>query len=134
MCIMKFAQFKKSGVITCFESLPKNYKRKVFLLTVIQTFLGILDLVAIALIGVISSLTITGIRSENVGPRTQRILKILAVNDLNFQKQVFFVAAISALLLILRTIVSAYLNFRIIRFLSHVSSEITSHLIEQILS
>jgi ATP-binding cassette, subfamily B, bacterial PglK len=107
---------------------------KIFLITFIQTLLGFLDLAGIVLIGALGALTVQGIESQKPGNKVGFLLKYLGMEHLNFQKQVAILGLLTSLLLILKTLISAFINRRIMFFLAAKSAEISSILMAKILS
>ena len=108
-------------------------KRKLFFVTLTQTFLGILDLLGIAIFGILGALSISGIQSKNPGGRIQSVLEVLNISNLEFQSQVAILALLAASLLIGRTALSAFISKRTLRFLSFRAANISSQLVEAVL-
>ena len=52
-------------------------RRKIGIVTVVQIFLGILDLIGVAIIGVLGALAINGIQSRSAGDRVSQVLSLL---------------------------------------------------------
>ena len=78
-------------------------------ITFITLFLAILDLFGVLLIGVIGSLSITGLGNGQTGDRVAIALRVLHIDSLDFESQVIVVGLIAALLLIIKTISSLIL-------------------------
>ena len=93
-------------------------RKKIRLITVVQIFLGILDLIGVAIIGVLGALAINGIQSKAAGNRVQEILVILQIDGFAFQTQVAILGVLSAVTLVLRTVLSVIFTRRILFFLS----------------
>lgn len=112
------------------QILNKQDRRKFYLVSVVQVALGLMDLVGVALVGVLGALAVTGLESGKPGNRVSAMLKFLMLDDNAFQSQVTMIGAIAAGLLISRTLISIYLTKKIISFLTlrgaQVSSELTS--------
>ena len=97
----------------------------------IQTVLGIFDLIGILLIGLIGSIAIQGINSNssfknNILPNW--------FEELTFQHQVAALGIIAALFLLAKTIFSAYFNKKIFKYLAYKSAAIGTQLVRQIFS
>ena len=56
--------------------LSKRDKQKFFLVILIQIFFGFVDLVGVALVGVLGALAVSGIESKNPGERVSVVLRI----------------------------------------------------------
>jgi ABC-type bacteriocin/lantibiotic exporter with double-glycine peptidase domain len=119
-----------SQVASCFKILGPVDRLKLFLVFLFNTSLAFLDLAAIAIVGLLGSLTVYGIQSATPSPLVQSILKALRIENLAFQQQVAIVGTIAATLLISKTILSAYSSLRISRFLTFQSAKISAKLIE----
>ena len=68
---------KSSTVAQCFQIFSKSDQRKLSLVIFLQILLSGLDLIGVALIGVIGALAVTGIQSAEPGDRVGALLKIL---------------------------------------------------------
>ncbi len=112
----------------------KSDRRKIRIITAVQVFLGILDLVGVAIIGVLGALAINGIQSRSAGDRVQQILSFLQIDGLSFQTQVAILGGLSAGTLVLRTILSVIFTRRILFFLSRKSALISSNLVSRLFS
>ena len=112
----------------------KEDRRKIRIVTAVQVFLGILDLIGVAIIGVLGALAINGIQSRSAGNRVQQILSFLQIDGLSFQSQVAILGGLSAGTLILRTVLSVVFTRRILFFLSRKSALISSNLVSRLLS
>jgi ABC-type multidrug transport system fused ATPase/permease subunit len=109
-------------------------RRKYYLVSILQIFLSLLDLLGVALVGVIAALTLRGVKSEAPGDRTQSVLNFFHMDNLTFQSQVAVLAAVTVILLVGKTIVSILITRRTLIFLSNRSAAITSDLIRNVLN
>jgi len=112
----------------------KSDRRKIRIITAVQVFLGILDLIGVAIIGVLGALAINGIQSRSAGDRVQQILGFLQIDGFAFQTQVAILGGLSAGTLVLRTILSVVFTRRILFFLSRKSALISSNLVSRLFS
>jgi len=96
--------------------------------------LGLLDLLGVALVGVLGSLAITGVSSKLPGNRVGRILELLRLEDLPLQQQAMYLGLLAAFVLIVKTIVSVYFLRRITFFLSLRGALVSSKLVSKLLS
>lgn len=123
-----------SIIIDSLSMLEKRDKRKLGVVSLIQFFLGILDLLGVAIIGVLGSLAVTGIQSKAPGNRVGKVLEFLNLENIAFQKQVAILGLLAVALLVFRTVVSIVLIRRTLLFLSHRGAEIGSKLFERLLA
>jgi ABC-type multidrug transport system fused ATPase/permease subunit len=91
------------------------------------------DLLAVALIGILGSIALTGIQSRSNGSRVNTILEYLQLESFSFQRQVAILACLSAFILITRTIFSVIFIRKIFIFLSLKAAEISSKLVSKLL-
>lgn len=113
--------------------LNKKDRRKVLSLVLVHAFLGLLDILAVLILGLLGSLTITGVASNQPGDRVKRFIEIVGLSESNLQIQVAVLGLISAALLVFRSIVSLLLSRRVLFFLSRKSAFITSSLLKKLL-
>ena len=116
------------------DVISKSDKIKLFSIVFIQVFLSILDVIGVAIMGLVSALAISGIQSKNSGQSVSKIMSILHIENLNFQSQVGLLSVLGVLILLSRTLISIYFIRRIYRFFSNKSAELSSDLIIKVLS
>lgn len=129
---MPLVSFKSLGkYITV---LGKSAQRKFWTVVVTQSVLGFLDLVGVAIIGVLGSLALKGVQSQNTGGRTSQALKLLRIQNFDFQNQVMILALLATFFLILKTILTIVLNRRILFFLSNQAAALSEKLLARVLN
>jgi ABC-type multidrug transport system fused ATPase/permease subunit len=109
-----------------FNLLSRKQRNRLRFLTVTQSALSLLDLFGVVLLGVLGSLTISGVQSRNPSNQVGSVLRLLGIEDLNFQKQSIVLGVIAASFLILKTIMSAFLSRKTALFMGTVAAEITT--------
>ena len=127
-------RLSESYVTRSIKLLPTRVRRKVYLVISIQIFMGFLDLLGLAVVGVIGSLAVNGIQSKEPVGRVAQILDLLRISELTFQMQVAVLGLIATALLVSRTFFSVIIIRRTIYFLSRRSSELSSQLVRRLLS
>jgi ABC-type multidrug transport system fused ATPase/permease subunit len=125
---------RKKTFVQCLQLFSKQDLRKISLVVLIQIFLGALDLIGVALIGVIGALAVTGIQSSQPGNRVQTILDLLHLTNFSFQSQTTILGLGSAVILIGRTIVSVYFSRKILFFIARRSAFVSRNFIQNLLS
>lgn len=100
-------QFKESALLSSLSILPKNDRRKIPIVILSQVILGFLDLIGVALFGIVGALAVTGVSSGVPGERVTKILSLLHLTELSFQSQVLILGVLAATLLVTKTIISA---------------------------
>ena len=93
--------------------------------------MGFLDLIGVALIGVLGALSVSGVQSKEPGNRVSQVLDALFLANFTFQKQVAILGIMAAAVLIIKTILSIVFTRKILHFLSQRSSAITNRLLSK---
>jgi ATP-binding cassette, subfamily B, bacterial PglK len=125
----------KSTKYTEITSLfTKNDKRKFVAVVIIQVLLGMLDLLGVAIIGVLGTIAISGIQSTEPSQKIETLLIWLNMQNLTFQSQVMILAIIAATALVARTLLSVYFTRKILFFLSRRGAWISANLISKLLN
>jgi hypothetical protein len=118
----------------CFQVLTRKQKTRLIQISVIQVVMNVLDLFSLALVGVLSSLSVTGVSSQVPGSKISSFLKFVGLENLSFQFQVAVLASVAALLLLTRSFLSVYFTRKTLFFLSRRGSTLSRQLIGRILS
>ncbi len=116
------------------NTLGKNDQRKVLVVVLLQVFLGGLDLLGVATVGVLGSLAIRGIQSTPAEGKVGQILSLLNLDGMSFQNQVTILGLTAAALLIIRTILSVLFTRKILFFLSRRGANLSAELVAKLLS
>ncbi len=114
--------------------LTKRDKRILFVVAVVQSGLGFLDLIGVALIGVLGALSISGIQSKSPSSRVAGIIDFLQLDQFSLQAQVAFIGSGAALFLISRTLITVFFIRKSTYFLTRKSALISGQLLKNILS
>jgi ATP-binding cassette subfamily C protein len=124
----------KETVIQSFRILTPKERTRVGFVALIQIGLGFLDLLGVALIGVIGSLAVNGIQSRTPGTRITAILNNLGLGGLSFQNQVALLGIGAAIVLVSRTLISMYFSKRILHFLARRAAVTSNKLVAKLLN
>jgi ABC-type multidrug transport system fused ATPase/permease subunit len=119
-------------VRNCFILLSKLEIFKLRIVSVAQLVLALLDFIGVLLIGLIGMLSVYGIQSREPSDQVKFALRIMGIQEWSLQSQVFLVGMVAAALLVSKTLISAWINRRTIRFLANRSAGISSRLIERL--
>lgn len=114
--------------------LTKADKVKFAAVMVIQILLGVLDLIGVGVLGILGALSISGIQSRPTSQGIMDVLSAIRIENLQFQEQITVLALIASLILVGRTLLSIYLNKKVLYFLSRRGALISSQLIGKLLS
>jgi ABC-type bacteriocin/lantibiotic exporter with double-glycine peptidase domain len=124
----------KETIYASFRTLTKRERRRVAAVAGIQVGLGFLDLIGVALIGVIGSLAVNGIQSRGPGTRITTILGFLGLEDVTFQNQVAILGIGAATVLVSRTLISMFFSKKIFHFLARRAAVTSNHLVTSLLN
>jgi ABC-type multidrug transport system fused ATPase/permease subunit len=111
---------------------PRDRKRLIILL-VLQIFMGIIDLIGIAVIGVVGALAVSGVKSQQPVGRVLDVLEFLKLSNFTFQNQVAILGTLAAVVLIGRTFLSILFTKRTLYYLSRRTAIISGRLVSQVL-
>lgn len=114
--------------------LSSRDKAKVAAVTAGQVLLSFLDLLGVALIGMIGALTIRGVSSQAPGDRVSRVLDFMSLSDSTLQRQVSILGLLACVVLIARTMISITVTKKMFRFLSIRSANLTTELLSKLLN
>jgi len=114
--------------------LTKEERQKIGLVILFNVFLSILDLIGVAIIGILGALAIRGVGSQKPGNRVSSVLRILNIQNLDLQSQATVLGILAASLLIFKTIISVVVVRKTTFFLSRRGASISSNLVSKLLS
>lgn len=124
----------RSAVSKSIAILGKSDRYKITLLAAVQVVLGFLDLIGVALIGMLGALAVNGVASRNPGSRVFEVLKFVGLENRSFQYQSAFIALVASLLLIVKTVASFILTRKTTFYLSRKGAAISGLLLTKILN
>lgn len=117
-----------------FSNLPIIERRRIYLLSAIQTLASVLDLIGVASIGVLTALSVNGVQSRPPGNKVTFVLNHLGLSHFTFHYQVIALAVFALTAMVSRTLVSVWLSRATLRILSRISANITSDLVRKMFS
>jgi ABC-type multidrug transport system fused ATPase/permease subunit len=123
-----------SGVMKSIRLLPESDRRKFPLVVGVQIIFGLLDLLGVAIVGVLGALAVSGVEAKQPGDRVQLVLQILHLENLTLQKQATFLGFFAAFVLIAKTAFSMYFIRRTLHFLSYRGAQLSSLLLQKLFS
>ena len=122
-----------STIRDCISVFSPEDRKKIFGVIILQTILGVLDLIGVALIGVIGALAVTGIQSATPGNRVSNVLELLGLDGYTLQTQTAILAIVATCVLIGRTLFSVFFTRKILFFIGRRSALISGNLIRRLL-
>ncbi len=124
----------KSTFLRCVEILSISDKRKILLVVVLQILLGFLDLLGVAIIGLLGALSVSTITSSETDSRLMVLLKLVRLEDYSLQYQTFVLGLFAVSLLLTRTFLSVIITKYILVFFSNRAAMISTSLISRLLN
>jgi ABC-type multidrug transport system fused ATPase/permease subunit len=115
------------------KNLDKSTKIAIVMFSSMQILLTFLDLLGVALLGLVGAISISGVQSGKFSPTIREILEFLMISDFTFQEQVALLASLAILVLFLRTVISIYISRRSLFFFAKKSAELSSRLTNKLL-
>ena len=113
--------------------LDRRSKKKLLAIVIIQITLGGLDLLAVAIIGVIGALSVSGVQSGPPGGRVSQFTNLVHLDEFSFQAQVAVLGIAAVILFIAKTVISISFTKRILHYLGSKSGELSARVIGGIL-
>jgi ABC-type bacteriocin/lantibiotic exporter with double-glycine peptidase domain len=112
--------------------LSREEIRKIKFVTLLQLFLAFMDFLGVMAIGLIGTLSVYGIQSRVPSGKLMWLLEFLRLNDQSFQIQVGIVGSIAGIVLISKSLLSAWISRRTIFFLSNRSADISNRILHKL--
>jgi ABC-type multidrug transport system fused ATPase/permease subunit len=122
------SNYRNSDYLRILKLINKADKIKLLLVSFIQIFLSFFDLIGVALIGLIGSVSVAAISSTKITGRTESVISFLGLQDFSSQFQVAILGLMSAVLMVVKTFTSLYFNRKVIFYLSRRGAVITANL------
>jgi ABC-type multidrug transport system fused ATPase/permease subunit len=120
-------------LVLVFKKFPKPDKAKLLVIATAMILLSLLDLLGVALLGLVGTLSVSGIQSAPPSGTVAEFLILLHLDGFSFQSQVALLAVIAATALITRTILSVFFTRRTLKFFSIRSAQTTIGLVDRLL-
>lgn len=114
--------------------LSETDKKKIGTIVVVQIFLSLLDLIGVAVIGLLAALSFNGVQSRQPGSRVDHLLRIIHLQNDSFQFQAAVLALTATIFLVGRTMLSVIFTKRILFYLGRSAALISTSLVKKLLS
>ena len=116
-----------------FSLLEVKDKRKVLLMIPISVFLGLIDLVGVALLGTVGTLAFRLISNDPKPTRLEDIFQSVIPGNVSLNTLTLLLAIASILVLGSKTILQALVNFKYLKFLAKIESDLALKLFKRII-
>lgn len=114
--------------------LERRDRRNILVVAFVQIFLTGLDLLGVAVIGVIGALAANGIAQKSPGDRASAFLGLVGLEDASMQRQIGILSIIAVLVFITKTLITLVISRRILFYLSRVAARMSAQLVSRLLS
>ena len=125
---------KLSLLLRALRLLPIKDRKNIILVNLLQVFSAALDLLGLAIVGILGALAVRGVASKGPGDRVSYILDLVNLGHKPIQYQATILGLTAATLFVIRTILSIFLSRTTLFYLSKRSSALSSELIGKVLS
>jgi ABC-type multidrug transport system fused ATPase/permease subunit len=116
----------------CLSQFSRRDKRTLYIISILQAALNLLDILAITLIGVISALGVSYLAGFALPEWVTTVLGYLKLDSFSIEQTLILVSVLTAFLLVIKSISSVFINFRVFRFLSIRQAGISTMLSKQL--
>jgi ABC-type multidrug transport system fused ATPase/permease subunit len=121
------------AIHSALDLLNRRDRRLLILAAAIQMSLSILDLIGIALIGMIAALAVSGINPATLPPAISNSIDARGLQGLTISQLAGLLGATAVIIFVTKTLASAYLSRRIIHFLANQQAKASSRLASELL-
>lgn len=125
--------FLPASIQFSFMLLTGKARIRLVLSCVALCLIGLLDLLAIGLLAVIASLTLSAINNDATSPKVLELLNFFGILQKSIEFKVVVLAIFMCVLFISRTIVSIYFSNKIYKFLAHQNNLLTEKILIKLL-
>ena len=126
-------RIQKSQLFFIFRYLTSRDRLVLKLVVLFQILLSILDVIGVALIGVIATLSVYGIQSQDSGNFGEILTRTLGVDGESFQKQVLILSLTTIVILLTKTLASLWVTRRSLSFISRRAASLSGTILRKIL-
>jgi ABC-type multidrug transport system fused ATPase/permease subunit len=116
-------------------TIPKPIRRRILLTTLTMAISGLLDLVGVALIGLLSILTVNA--ATNVGPkpdgRVERILELANLNEVDEIKRILIISLLALSVFLAKTILSVIFLRKLYNLLGRVANGLSKDILNRLI-
>lgn len=116
------------------QVLPSDARRKYFLACAAQIALSFFDLMGLAIVAGIGSISIHAIRGTQPGSLATKLLDILGLSTMSSLAQIGILGTLTIAIFTGKTVLSVILIRRILKFLSRKGAELSSELTSRVLN
>ncbi len=124
----------RSVIFRATQLLGRSEQKKIVIVIILQIVSAFLDLLGVALVGVLGALAVSGFGAGERGNRVTNVLEILHLEKYSFQTQAALIALLVTLALTLRTFASLIIAKRTLYFLGNKAAQLSATLVSKLLA
>lgn len=124
----------RAAVGRALNLLTPRDRRLLGVSVVVQMCTSLLDLIGVLLIGLVGALSVTTVQSQPPPAAASSIADALGLPDASSQNLVMIFAGAAAIVLLTKSLVSTYLNKRVLVFLANRQALVSARLAKELLS
>lgn len=128
------SKLKMHILLNSARKLDKSTKIIAAFFAFIQIILSFLDLIGVALLGLVGAISISGIQTGRPSSGVSKVLEKISISNYTFQQQVAILAIAATSVLFLRTVLSIYISRKSLFFFARKSAALSSKLTLRLLS
>ena len=114
--------------------LPPGQSRLLVAAAIIQASLGLLDLLGVALIGLLAAIAVSAVGVSELPSQVDSLLNFFGMGDMTVTQKTVIVAVVAVTVLVGKTALSALMAGRILRFLANRQADVSVRLAREFLS
>lgn len=118
--------------LVCWNFIEHSAKKKTILITATTIFFSFLDIIAVAIVGMIGSIAIRGATGQEFGSRTQRVIDLFRLSSLDQFQLLITLALLASTLFIVKSIGSYFFIKRIFLFMSNQAILLSKRIIDSL--
>lgn len=124
----------RSILLKSAKDLDSSTKLAIASFSSAQILLTFLDLIGVALLGLVGAISITGVQGGKSSQVVSYALEFIQITNFSFQGQVAILALLATIVLFFRTILSIYFSRKSLFFFARKSAALSSRLTHSLLS
>ncbi|MEI8084213.1 MAG: hypothetical protein WCI74_20420, partial [Actinomycetes bacterium] len=122
------------SVVAALSLLTQADRIKFVLAAVVSMSLGVLDLIGVALIGLVGAVAVSGIDPSSMPASLESLITRLGLEGFTSSQLVGLISAVAVVLLLCKTMAQAVLTRRMFSFLANRQADVAARLARTILS
>jgi ABC-type multidrug transport system fused ATPase/permease subunit len=113
-------------LLFCMKLLSKSDKSKLLKIMIVQCFLLVLDLVGLAIVGLLASISISEVVGQESRGIARSVVLFFNLENFNLQEQVLIFSFSAVLFFTIKSLFSLYFSRKMLLFMGRKSAEISS--------